>query len=832
VAGAELGWWLSFRDVSFATFWPPAGLYFATLLSTETRRWPWFLGAAGLGALISNCLIHGQSAWVCLAFWGSGTLQHVLGAWFLRMVLGDNIDLGRLKDVVVVGIVAVLLCALVAAPLNAALIVSAALADSFGTTWQLQRFSLTMGILVVSPVVLHWVFGDPATMRKVRPMQVVEGIVCLTGMVASAVVCFSGEARFALSFPFLPYPFALWAALRLCPRGTATGLFFTALVAIGFTSYGIGPFAAAGVLNWQASVALQLYVAITSVSFLVLAAVIFQQRAAEEALRTGELRLRNIVESATDGIVTISEMGIIESFNSAASRMFGYTPDEASGLNISLLMPEPFAAQHDNYLAAYKATRIKRMIGLERELVARRKDGTVFPVELAVSEMHEEGITKFSGIVRDITDRKRLEERFHYAQKMDAITRLAGGVAHDFNNILTVIASYCDLTLDGLSPENPLRKYVQEIRAAVDRSVELTRQLLTFSRSKSLETKVIDLNLFIGQREKILARMLGESNRLVLELVPESCTVRADVTQLEQVLVNLSANARDAMPSGGVLTIRTRVVDLDNLPVESSFPKTPRREVHFEVIDTGHGMDPETRAHLFEPFFTTKEMGRGTGLGLATVFGVVARYGGSIDVKTAPGEGTAFCVRLPFVDDAAPVVGPARLPTAHQGKKVLVVEEEGSVRLQLKGLLESHGYTVFEARNGREGLQYAIEHLGTIDLLITDMVLPFLSGRQLARQLKARFEHLRILYLSTAANDALLREEDDDHTAHLPSTYTPNEFIECVERLLGERVEELPEQRDPAHLAGPHLVEPRNSQELTQLPPEEPMALDGRATER
>jgi len=358
---------------------------------------------------------------------------------------------------------------------------------------------------------------------------------------------------------------------------------------------------------------------------------------------------------------------------------------------------------------------------------------------------------------RDVTERRSLERQLLQAQKMEAVGRLAGGIAHDFNNVLTAILGYVDLLLDGLPTLSPLRPDIQEIRTAAERAAGLTRQLLAFSRKQVLQMRTLDLNELLTDIDKLLRRLLREDIDMVTKLDPRLGAVRADSGQLEQVVVNLAVNARDAMPGGGRLTIETRNAELDEAYTREHVPVRPGRYVMFALSDTGTGMSPETMAHLFEPFFTTKEAGKGTGLGLATVYGIVTQSGGYVWCYSELGHGTTFKVYLPRVDepvDPLPVRVAAR--STRGSETVLVVEDEPGLRALTRRVLEKHGYTVLEAATADAAAALARDYPRPIHLLLADVVLPGGSGRALADALLSQRADVRVLFMSGYTEDAIV----------------------------------------------------------------------------
>jgi len=378
------------------------------------------------------------------------------------------------------------------------------------------------------------------------------------------------------------------------------------------------------------------------------------------------------------------------------------------------------------------------------------------------------------GIERKRAERalRRSEEQLRQAQKMEAVGRLAGGIAHDFNNLLTVISSYSDLVLEELALDDPKRDDVEQIRKAAQGAAALTRHLLAFSRQEVLEPQILDLKATVTGTKKLLRRLIGADVEVTTSLAPDLGAVKADPGQLEQIIINLAINARDAMPEGGRLAI-------DACNVENA-PARPGRYVMLALSDTGIGMDDETKARIFEPFFTTKESGKGTGLGLATVYGIVKRAGGFISVESEPGRGTSFKIYLPRVDEPiAPAVTLAAAAEPRRGTEtVLVVEDAASVRVVTRQVLERYGYVVLEAPNGETALRLAAKHHGPIQLLVTDVIMPGLSGRQLAGQLAPLRPEMKVLYVSGYADDV------ESGVAYLQKPFTPETLARRVRDVL------------------------------------------------
>jgi two-component system cell cycle sensor histidine kinase/response regulator CckA len=501
--------------------------------------------------------------------------------------------------------------------------------------------------------------------------------------------------------------------------------------------------------------------------------------------------LAAIVQTSNDAIISKRLDGTITSWNAAAERLFGYSAGEAIGQSISILVPP---GQLDE-----ERTLLNRIAEGDRvhhyETVRRRKDGDLVAVSISLAPIMDASgkVVGASKTARDLTAQHRTDEvlrrtegQLRQAQKMEAVGRLAGGIAHDFNNVLSVILTYGELLLAELKPGEPMRDDVEEIKRAGLRAADLTRQLLMFSRQQVIAPKVLDLNDVLASMDKMLQRILGADVDLVSLPTQPLGRVRVDPSSIEQVIMNLVVNARDAMPTGGKLTMETDNVVLDEAYARDHLGVTPGPHVMLAVTDTGTGIDKATLTRIFEPFFTTKEAGKGTGLGLSTVFGIVQQGGGSVWVYSEPGKGTTFKVYFPRVDAEVDPVRAIALPTdLHGSETVLLVEDDDQVRTVARGILRRSGYYVIEARNAGEALLHSEKHPSTIHLLLSDVVMPQMSGPELAKRLARTRPEMKVLCMSGYTDDSIVRHGVlEAHIAYLQKPITPETLTKKVREVL------------------------------------------------
>ena len=503
--------------------------------------------------------------------------------------------------------------------------------------------------------------------------------------------------------------------------------------------------------------------------------------------------LASIVESSDDAIISKDTQGIITSWNKGAEKIFGYTAGEVVGKPISIIAAPDRVDEMPRILA--------RILHGERidhyETISRAKSGKLVNISLTVSPLYDaEGrIVGASKIARDITEqvntraeRKALQDQLLQAQKMEAIGRLAGGIAHDFNNMLTVISGYNRMILEGLPALDPSRQYAEEILEAAERAGALTNQLLSFSRRQIIQPRVIRVNAVVEQSEKMLQRVLGDDIQLVCELKRDAGNIRADPNQIVQAIVNLAVNARDAMPTGGRLLMETANVLLDETYVQTHLDVQPGEFVMIAMSDTGCGMEAATQEHIFEPFFTTKEQGKGTGLGLATVYGMMKQTGGDIWVYSEVGRGTTFKLYFPRVfTEVSELARGGPQVQAGGGETVLVVEDDQAVRDLTVRMLNQLGYVVLAAVSGVEALAISKSYAGRISILVTDVLMPHMSGRQVADDLLRTRPDMKVLYLSGYPESMVIHHGVlDSAVEFLPKPFSREALGQKVREVLGK----------------------------------------------
>ncbi|MEP6890555.1 MAG: response regulator [Nitrospirota bacterium] len=514
-----------------------------------------------------------------------------------------------------------------------------------------------------------------------------------------------------------------------------------------------------------------------------------RNRRADHELATQQTQLKGIIASAMDAIITVNESERVMVFNQAAESMFLCQYADAIGQPLTRFIPERFRQEYGAPMDAFTSTQAtSRSMRLSGALFALRANGEEFPIEASVSHAQVDGTSLLTVILRDVTERKRLEEQLRQAQKMDAVGRLAGGVAHDFNNLLTIINGYSAMLIDRLPPVDPRHMMAVETLKAGERAGELTKQLLAFSRKQVLLPQPLNFNESLRSVSSMLSRLLGEEVTLTLDLAPDLWSINGDKGQLNQVTMNLAINARDAMPNGGTLTIATRNLSVTQEGSVRYRLMPPGDYVHVSIRDTGRGMSPEILSHLFEPFFTTKEVGQGTGLGLATVYGIVKQSQGYICTDSTPDQGTTFHLYYPRVI-AVPAVTETPLVRHRKGSEnLLVIEDQDAVRALIVQALKQDGYQVIEAANGEEALGVAASLSEPIQALVTDVIMPQMSGLVVAERLRHIWPGIKVLFMSGYVDLTKPAFLDGPGTAFIQKPFLPDELTRHLRNLLDRSI--------------------------------------------
>ncbi|MGQ7790907.1 PAS domain S-box protein [Faunimonas sp. B44] len=513
-----------------------------------------------------------------------------------------------------------------------------------------------------------------------------------------------------------------------------------------------------------------------------------ERRRTESALAEREARLRSILDTVPEALITIDEFGIIEDFSKSSEALFGYQAEEVIGKNVMMLMPAPYREEHDGYMERYRRTGERRIIGIGRIVTGQRKGGTTFPMELAVGEANASGRRLFTGFVRDLTSKQKMEQELRQAQKMEAVGQLTGGIAHDFNNLLTVIIGNLEMLEARLEGTEAQRALLAEAMETAQLGAQLTERLLAFGRRQPLVPRVVDVGQMIRDLSGLFRRTLGETIQIQTRIADHLPRTQVDPSQLQNALLNLAINARDAMPTGGTLTFEVAPAELDLDYARSHSEVRPGRYVAVTITDTGAGMSREVQERAFEPFFTTKPVGSGTGLGLSMVYGFVKQSGGHVQLYSEAGHGTSVRIYLPPASEGDQVLEAQPRPVASaypgRGETVLVVEDEVRLRRVTVARLNELGYAVIEAENGPAAVRL-MEQDPKIDIVFTDMVMPGgLSGTDVAREARRIIPDVPILLTTGYAEPESLRNAAIDGADWLRKPYTAGELARKMREML------------------------------------------------
>lgn len=513
-----------------------------------------------------------------------------------------------------------------------------------------------------------------------------------------------------------------------------------------------------------------------------------EHRQVEKALHKSEGKFRTISFTATDAIILIDNPGNIFYWNSTAERIFGYSSKEVIGNNIEIIIPPRYIEAHkkafNRYIEKGQCTSIEKIYVTS----AVKKDGTEIPVELSISAVQLNDKWYLMGIIRDISEHKRLESQVMYLNKMGTIGQLARGVVHDFNNILTAIIGYGNLLKMMLKEDNPLQHNVNKILALTERATDLTQHLLAFSREQIINPKPVNLNEIIRRVAKLLLSLIGEDIELKIVLKGSDLTVIADSRQIEQALINLAINARDAMPDGGLLTIETELVEMDSDYIKTLGYGRPGMYALISVADTGIGVDEDTRAKIFELLFNTKENGKGTGLGISVVYGIIKQHNGYIDVCSESGKGTTFNIYLPIVKLSVEEIKSTDIIAPIGGTEtILVAEDEPNVREVIKTVLEEFGYKVIEAVDGKDAIEKFMENKDRVQLILLDVVMPKKSGKEAYIEIRKIRPNIKAIFISGYEKDVVHKKGIWEKELNLLSKpISPQELLKKVKGVLVE----------------------------------------------
>jgi two-component system, cell cycle sensor histidine kinase and response regulator CckA len=726
--------------------WPASGLSVAVLVNQPRRRWTLWLAVIWTANML-QALATG-TPWTTAALLSAvDVVEGLLAATLLVRLVGTPVTLGPLREVLALVFGAAILSVALTSLLGAAVMVSW-VGGSFGTAWAAWWMANGVGMLLTAPLLLAARGG----WRQLKTGGVSGAVEIGLLLVSFAAVCTAvfppRWTGYAGLLPYVLFPWLMWAALRAGPFFTTVAVCVAAGAAVHSLANGTGQFFAAASTVGGRVLMLQSFVGVVVLSSLLAAAAVVERKRAQATLN----RYRLLSEYAADVMFFFRarDLRIVEA-NAAAAAVYGRSRDDLLAATVT----EITAPESRDTIAARVDEAGRRP--LQYESVHQNRDGTLIPVEVSLRGMEMDGDPVLLAIVRDLRERHRLEFELRQAQKMEAVGRLAGGIAHDFNNLLQVISGFASLALEDVPDSSPARGSLEEVTKATGKAADLTRRLLAFSRKQVLAPVVLDLNGVIADLEAMLRRLIGEHIELTTVLAAGVGRVKADPNQIEQAVINLVVNARDAMPHGGQLSISTGVTEIVDGSEARPSDLRPGRYAVVEVRDTGIGIAEELKGRVFEPFFTTKGRDKGTGLGLSTVYGGVRQSGGHVSFTSTPGVGTIFRILLPMVPDPIPEPGHATSTgVVRRGSGVvLLVEDEVAVRALTRAMLERQGFTVLEAAGGEAAVELARTANQPIRLLLTDVIMPGMSGPEVAAAIGRTRPGIRFLYMSGYTDDAV-----------------------------------------------------------------------------
>lgn len=779
-ATARLGLHYASIGQSISLIWPPTGIAFAALTLLGYRYWP----GITVGAFLANA----ATPVPLLATLGislGNTLEALVAAYLLRRFAGRRPqldDVRHMRALVLVAAPLGALCGAVVGPASLWLtgaLPTPAVPMALAVWWTGD----ILGALVVAPV-FFTVAGRRPAQASSRVMEV--AILCL-GTIAAAEMglgrVLATPVLRQVDYHYLLFPFVIWAALRFGARGASLMTLTVSAVTVAHTVHGGGPFVSGTLVRTLFAVAG--YLGVVAVTGLVLAAAVrWERNQATEALAHSEERLRRALDAARMGIWFWSVEHNTLTWDDNLGQLYGLKPDEkVSTFEEFLTRVHP----DDRGFIAESVQRVLRSGGeLDYEFRIILPDGRVrWIADQGEVRRDELGRPVYmTGVCTDVTERRAAEEQLRQAHRMESVGRLAGGVAHEANNQMSVVLGAADFILARRDVPEAVQVDVESIKKAAERTAAVTGQLLAFSRRQILKPEMIDLGKAVKAWEPVLRRLMGEDCGVILRLSPELGPVRADAGQLEQVLLNLGLNSRDAMPRGGTITIETSRVDLTETyaRLKPGMSVRPGEYAVLSVSDTGHGMDKETLSHVFEPFFTTKGIGKGTGLGLSTVYGIVKQSEGFIWAYSEPGQGTTFKIYLPLkAAAAAPARKEPERVRSKAGETILVVEDEPSVRYMMKRALETAGYAVLEAGTAADALDGVRAADGKISLVLTDVVMPGQTGRELASRVGELIPGIPVLFTSGYTDGEIERRGLlGPGVAFIEKPFTPDALVRAV----------------------------------------------------